>query len=88
MNRLPRTFTEFPLTEDAKRLLEGSWAQAQKFGHADITEEHILLSLADQSDTIAIQVLRNLGVNISDLQEELKRSLEQRPKTPTGKSET
>jgi ATP-dependent Clp protease ATP-binding subunit ClpA len=61
---------EIPFTQDAKLLLEGTWLQATKYGHNYIGEEHLFLSLLEQSDTVALKVLTNLGFSIEKLKQE------------------
>jgi ATP-dependent Clp protease ATP-binding subunit ClpC len=64
-----------PFTANAKSLLEGSFEQSKKYGHNYIGEEHLFLALLQQSDTVALRVLTNLGFSIEQLQEEAVRML-------------
>ena len=47
---------------DAQRALAAAGAHAQRFGHAYLGGEHVLLALSEQDDTLAGQVLADLDV--------------------------
>ncbi|MBD2056595.1 hypothetical protein H6F88_11320 [Oculatella sp. FACHB-28] len=56
---------EIPFTSDAKRVLELSTEEARKLGHNYIGTEHLLLGLVRAEGGVAMQVLKNLGVDSS-----------------------
>jgi ATP-dependent Clp protease ATP-binding subunit ClpA len=62
------SFAEIPFNDDAKQILEGSWNQSKKFGHAFIGEEHIFLSLLEYRNSNVLQTLDNLHINIGELE--------------------
>jgi len=52
-------------SERARRALTRAQEEAQHFGHNYIDTEHILLGLIAEEDSVASQVLTNLGVSVS-----------------------
>ena len=52
-------------SERARRALTRAQEEAQHFGHIYIDTEHILLGLIAEEDSVASQVLSNLGVAVS-----------------------
>jgi ATP-dependent Clp protease ATP-binding subunit ClpA len=52
-------------SERARRALTRAQEEAQHFGHNYIDTEHILLGLIAEEDSVASQVLNNLGVATS-----------------------
>lgn len=66
---------EIPLTPKAMRSLEQALVQAQQLNHPYVNPEHILLSVIEDNDNIALKVLANLGVNLETLHERLMQVL-------------
>ena len=58
-------------TPRAKRVMEGSVEEAQTLGHNYIGTEHILLSLLEETEGAATELLIGMGVNIDALQGEV-----------------
>jgi ATP-dependent Clp protease ATP-binding subunit ClpC len=56
-----------PFTDRAKKVLEFSLREALQLGHSYIGTEHLLLGLVREGDGVAVQVLSDLGVKISQL---------------------
>ncbi len=54
---------EVPFTPRAKRVLELSLEEARQLGHNYIGTEHLLLGLIREGEGVAITVLKNLGVD-------------------------
>jgi ATP-dependent Clp protease ATP-binding subunit ClpC len=52
-------------SERARRALTRAQEEAQHFGHNYIDTEHVLLGLIAEEDSVASQVLTNLGVSVS-----------------------
>ena len=52
----------------------------RRLNHPEITNEHFLSALLDQSDGIARPLLEKIGANVDQLQERLRADLERRPK--------
>ncbi len=56
-------------TPRAKRVMEGAMEEAQQMGHNYVGTEHILLSLLEETEGRAIDVLEDLGVDIEALED-------------------
>lgn len=54
-------------TPRTKSVLERSYAEARQFGHDYIGTEHILISLLRESESLAVRILNDLGVDIRKL---------------------
>ena len=59
--------TEFELTPRTKHIIEVSSELARATGQMFVATEHILMALLRESDSIAVKLLKNEGVNIGDL---------------------
>lgn len=51
-------------TEPARRLLHHAQEEAQRFQHSYIGTEHLLLGLLGTTDSVAIQVLESMGIEL------------------------
>ena len=60
------TATTAELSPGTKRVLELAVDEARRMGHHYIGTEHLLLGLVRQSDGVAIDVLKRLGVSPED----------------------
>ncbi len=58
-------------TPRAKRVMEGAFEEAQSLGHSYIGTEHILLSLLEETEGAAVEVLELMGVDPDALQDEI-----------------
>jgi ATP-dependent Clp protease ATP-binding subunit ClpA len=65
------TFGQLPFTPSAKRVLELSLEEAQKLAHNYIGTEHLLLGLIRERESIAGQVLVNVGARLEEVREEV-----------------
>ncbi len=63
-------------TPRASRIIEMSKAQAHLTGQTFIGTEHILMALLKESDCVAVRLLKNEGVNISDLYDDALATIE------------
>ena len=61
---LPITIPTIAFTPRTKSVLEHSYNEARKLGHSYIGTEHILISLLRESDSLAVRILSDLGINI------------------------
>ena len=59
------------MTPRFKRMLEKSAYYARQFGSRDIGTEHLLLSLLNEKDCVAVKILASLGVKTGDMINEL-----------------
>ncbi|HVF01286.1 MAG TPA: Clp protease N-terminal domain-containing protein [Rubrobacteraceae bacterium] len=52
-----------PFSPRSKRALESSLRESLRLGHRHIGTEHILLGIADESDSVAVRILSNPGIS-------------------------
>ncbi|HEV2804541.1 MAG TPA: ATP-dependent chaperone ClpB [Chthoniobacterales bacterium] len=74
-------------TQKMQEALQASQTVASEFGHQEITNEHFLLALLDQTDGVTRPLLEKMGVPIADLRNGLTRELESRPRIQGGNVE-
>jgi ATP-dependent Clp protease ATP-binding subunit ClpC len=60
-------------TPHAKEVIASAIEEARSLHHNYIGTEHLLLGLLRNSETIAAQVLINLGLNLNDVREEVRK---------------
>ena len=58
---------EIPFTPKVKSLFEQAFKEARRLGNNFIGTEHLLLGLTDAGEGVAVKVLQNLGVDISQI---------------------
>lgn len=78
--------TNLDLSPGTKRVLELAVDEARRMGHHYIGTEHLLLGLVRQSEGVAIDVLRRLGVSPEEVRRQTRRVLQDSPvqsTTPT-----
>ncbi len=63
-------------TPRASRIIEGSAELARMTGQTFIGTEHILMALLKESDSVAVRLLKNEGVNVTELYNEALASME------------
>jgi ATP-dependent Clp protease ATP-binding subunit ClpA len=74
---------EIPFTPRAKRVLEMSLEEARQLGHNYLGTEHQLLGLVRESEGLAVRVLENLGVDVSDIPNQIIRMLGESAEPPS-----
>ena len=67
-------------TQKMQEALQAAQDLASQLNNSEITNEHFLSALLDQSDGIARPLLEKIGANVDQLQERLRSELERRPK--------
>ena len=67
-------------TQRMQEALQAAQDLASQLNNSEITNEHFLSALLDQSDGIARPLLEKIGANVDQLQERLRSDLESRPK--------
>src|SRR5512133_2599969 len=67
-------------TQKMQEALQAAQDLASQLNNSEITNEHFLSALLDQSDGIARPRLEKIGANVDQLQERLRAELERRPK--------
>ena len=72
----------FDFTKRAKRVInEYAQQEAKRLGHDMIGPEHILLGLLREEDSVAIKILKNLNIELSELRREIERRSKQQGTT-------
>ena len=64
------------LTAKVKKVFELSNEEAMALGHNYVGTEHLLLGLLKQPDSVAVQVLENLSINLIEVRKEVLKELE------------
>ena len=87
VERLTRATTRTPSTQldlspGTKRVLELAVDEARRMGHHYIGTEHLLLGLVRQSEGVAIDVLKRLGVSPEEVRRQTRRVLQESPLQP------
>src|SRR5437660_8835521 len=67
-------------TQKMQEALQAAQDVASQFNHQEISNEHFLSALLDQSDGITQPLLEKIGVQPNQLRERLAAELERRPK--------
>ncbi|MEY2550673.1 MAG: ATP-dependent Clp protease ATP-binding subunit ClpB [Verrucomicrobiota bacterium] len=67
-------------TQKMQEALQASQQVASDLGHQEITSEHFLAALLDQTDGVTRPLLEKMGVKVSDLRARLTQDLATRPK--------
>jgi hypothetical protein len=70
------------LSSGTKKLLELAVDEARRMGHHYIGTEHLLLGLVRQSDSVAIEILKRLGVSPEEVRRQTRRVLQEAPVQP------
>src|SRR2546423_4700247 len=71
-------------TQKMQEALQSAQDLASQHNHQEISNEHFLLALLQQSDGIAGPLLEQLQVPVTQVQQELQAQLQQRPKVMGG----
>ncbi len=65
------TMGKLPQTPRAKKVIEYAGEEARSLNHNYVGTEHLLLGLLREHDGVAAQVLRNLGLKLDEVREEV-----------------
>ncbi len=65
------TMGKLPQTPRAKKVIEYAIEEARSLNHNYVGTEHLLLGLLREHDGVAAQVLRNLGLKLEEVREEV-----------------
>ncbi len=71
-------------TQKMQEAMQAAQDLASQFNQQEITNEHFLLALLDQTDGVTKPLLEKMGVAIPDLRGRLTRELERRPRIQGG----
>lgn len=66
---------ELPQTPRAKNVLDYAVEEARSLNHKYIGTEHILLGLLREQDGLAAEILMDLGLNLDEARQEVRRLL-------------
>ncbi len=64
------TGSEMPFAPSSHRALEFALREAHRLGRECVATEHVLLGIVDGSDSVAIRVLSNFGINPEEIRRE------------------
>jgi ATP-dependent Clp protease ATP-binding subunit ClpC len=67
------TSVDLPLSHESKRVLAYASEEAERLHHKYIGSGHLLLGLMREENTFAAQILRERGVQLSNVREEIAR---------------
>jgi len=82
------TQVQLDLSPGTKKVLELAVDEARRMGHHYIGTEHLLLGLVRQSEGVAIDVLKRLGVSPEEIRRQTRRVLQESPlQTQSNKEE-
>lgn len=70
---------QLDLSPGTKNVLELAIEEARRMGHHYIGTEHLLLGLVRQTDGVAMDVLKRLGVNPEEIRRQTRRVLQESP---------
>jgi ATP-dependent Clp protease ATP-binding subunit ClpC len=73
-----------PFTPTVKRIFEQSFQEARQLGNTQIAPEHLLLAITAIPDTLAAKVLRQQGVDLSELRTRLIKQASEQVPAPAG----
>ena len=62
---------KIPMTPGSKRMMECAIEEARGLDHNYVGTEHLLLGLIRESESVAAQILTNLGLRLADVREEV-----------------
>jgi ATP-dependent Clp protease ATP-binding subunit ClpB len=71
-------------TQKMQEALQAAQDGAAQFNQQEITNEHFLLALLDQSEGVTRPLLEKIGVPVSDLRDRLTQEIERRPRIQGG----
>lgn len=70
------TFGEVTFSDRAKKILETAWEKAKKHKNIKIASENLLWAITQTPDSVAMQVLANLGVDVLEINQGILQELE------------
>ncbi len=72
------TSVDLPFSDESKRALNAAAEESERLSHKHIGTEHMLLGLLREERSVAAEILRERGLRISMIREELGRSVSER----------
>ena len=77
-------FKQEDFTEQAQMVIGASYDIVRRFKHSQWDVEHVVLALLENSGSVPVQMLTNLGVNIDAVRGELESALKETPALTHG----
>ncbi|MFA6119308.1 MAG: ATP-dependent Clp protease ATP-binding subunit [Parachlamydiales bacterium] len=71
-----QVYSDPALTGKVKKVFEFANEEASNLNHNYVGTEHLLLAILRQTDSVATQVLENMGVDLKDIRKEILKELE------------
>src|SRR5450432_1748949 len=71
-------------TQKMQEALQAAQDVASQFNQQEITNEHFLIALLDQTDGVTRPLLEKMGVTVPQLRDQLNKELDRRPKIQGG----
>jgi ATP-dependent Clp protease ATP-binding subunit ClpC len=75
---------EIPFTPSTRRMFEQAIQEARQQGQNHIAPEHLTLAIASTHEGVAIKVIQNLGVDPSELYNQLSNAMRKEATVPAG----
>ncbi len=72
------TSVELPFSDESKRALNAAAEESERFSHKHIGTEHMLLGLLREERSVAAEILRERGLRLSIIRDELGRGATER----------
>ncbi len=73
-------------TQKMQEALQAAQDVASQFNQQEITNEHFLLALLDQTDGVTRPLLEKVGVTVPQLRDQLNKELDRRPKIQSSRT--
>jgi ATP-dependent Clp protease ATP-binding subunit ClpC len=80
------TSVDLPLSNECKRILAYAAEEAERLSHRHVGSEHLLLGLLREEGCFAASLLKERGVQLETLREELKNTPPEPPLRPTPRT--
>ncbi|MGI6189919.1 MAG: ATP-dependent Clp protease ATP-binding subunit [Clostridiales bacterium] len=74
----------FGYTPRTKRIMELSFYEARNLGHNYIGTEHLLLALIREGEGVAARIIKDLGIDLQNVREQLIKALKEEDSQPRG----
>ena len=71
------SYGEVVFSDRAKKILEIAWEKAKKHKNTKIASENLLWAITKTPDSVAMQVLSNLGVDVLEINQGILKELEE-----------
>src|SRR4026207_2282457 len=76
------TALDLPLTEESRDILKYAYEEAERLGHRHLGTEHLLLGMLRESGCLAAQILKEHGVELEAVRQQVKQMAPERKALP------